>query len=207
MQHSTLSRTTNGIVNQKMSNTETYNVVVNDGDQAKSNKKLKKFKDMKSHHSEFIDGILADPSWIPKFVEEFCVVNPDKREEVTKDYREWLDIAVAWRNDRKNPVLSFLFLDGHPAFWKFKNQPTEGQSFNDFLKGNDLITRGVSSLWKYVDSQSPYMLETGNAVPPYRLSRYHDYDLDSFGKSFEECFAKTAKATFGLNGFAVVNIE
>lgn len=173
-----------------------------------SPKPIKKFRKMLERHNAGIEDILNQADWIPDFVEEYCRYNPEQRESVVQTYRDWLETAVAWRDNRKNPVLSFLFLDGHPCFWSFEHKGSEGQSFEGFLTGNTLVMDGAAStFWKDADYESKYMMECGNAVPPYRLHHYHDYNLDAYGNSFEECFVDTAKYTFGLNGFAVVDIE
>lgn len=121
----------------------------------------------------------------------------DHRALAVNQYYQWLKSAKAWLENQDDFLSAYSFLVGHPAFWtrQSKDHP------------NDWNTdHGVSTMWTYPTSKGGkvlWMMETGGAVRPDFLHRYHDLRLDVYAKSYEKAIVKTAKKVhkfFGLDG-------
>lgn len=155
-----------------------------------------------AYHSEVIDLLRSNVVVpLPEFVSEHLTRHPDQRVDIEAAYGDWLNTVRKWIDNPANPVLSYHFLDGHPAFWTLETlHDGQGPVFK--------TTGQASHFWKGIgrsDGKEVYMMEHGAAVPPERTSHYHDHYLDSYSSSWEGCYVDTARYTFAL--FAITGVD
>lgn len=114
-------------------------------------------------------------------------------------YYQWLQTARSWINNRSDFMLSYSFVNGHPALWTRSRPDRSPHDWN--------TSSGVSRLWSQPTWRSNgsvvMMMEAGAAVPPHRQYTYHDTRLDTYEDTYEKGIITTANRIhkfFDLDG-------
>lgn len=179
--------------------------------------KVLTFNEIYDRESDKIRQLL-DFETLPTFAKEFIDCHPEQDSEIDTQFEKWKGNALRWIADPTNGAYAFLFVDGHPSMWSFENFETPNlyseqipsrEEFNEYLKGSRLITSGhLASAFKCFSTgdDETILVETeiGTAnTSPFRAVHFHDYIMDAYGSTLEECYVINAKHLFGLYGFGV----
>jgi len=122
------------------------------------------------------------------------------------DYENFLKNAKSWREDPTSFLNSYYYVDTHPAFWT----RSEADSWSWQTSGH--CGKIYQMVWG-PDEKNPEVtvgLETGSHVGPEGAKKeygypdkyvtysehYHDWRLDSYGRTFEEAYVELAKKVF-----------
>lgn len=167
-----------------------------------------------------VNSLPAKP--LPEFAEEYLSVRPNQRETVEASYNDWKNLAREWVNNSANFHLAMEFINGHPAMWNFKfhgdmkSVQEEGSIVADeFLKNSSLVMNngvefGVFYTNYSFDTKGNMTFldaEVGDAIPPFRVSSYHNYMLDYASSSIEECYVGIAVNLFKIFGVGDQGME
>lgn len=101
-------------------------------------------------------------------------------------YRSWQDVYEEWRQDPKDFVKAFYFLEQHPAFWV---RATEERTFSWHTAAG--APREVCP-WRDDQGNVGVSMELGAHVAPEYTTHYHDIRLDVTAGSYEEAVVELA---------------
>lgn len=120
-------------------------------------------------------------------------------------YLGFLNTAEAYLGNPDDFLLSWEFINHHPAFWYRWNENHEHAWTTD---------NGVSKMWIQPtlndEGNLVFMMEAGAAVPPARTTHYHDFRLDVWAPTYENGIIQTAALVhkfFHLDGSERENVE
>jgi len=105
-----------------------------------------------------------------------------RRQLTLNEYYMAVEYVRAWRRSDKSPEISYNMLDCHPIFWYVSESPSVKDTYSKVVN-NQLVQRFWHS-W----SDGTFMMECGE-----RGFAVHDYRLDTYGKSFDDCIVQTAE--------------
>lgn len=116
----------------------------------------------------------------------------EKMKKLIEDYENFLKLAEDYKKEPDNFKIVYQFVDSHPAFW---NRPNAEIPWSWMTYGHCALHNGKLTAEPLFEEGGTYLwaIETGSHIEPEYTDRYHDYKLDSHGKTIEEAYINLAK--------------